>query len=344
MAKKKRGGCLWVVLLILLLLIGLVVGGGLYVMDHYLDKINKVDPEDVSVIPPEMEDFETDEGMDPDYTTDSSDTPSDTSSNTSSTQPEPSKPAFDDDKLLNILLVGQDRREGEGRQRSDSMILCSINTETGKVSLISFLRDLYVSIPGGYSDNRLNASYAFGGFKLLDATLTHNFGVTIDGNLEVDFNRFTDVINAVGGVDVYVTKAEAQYLKINNGAAGTVHMDGALALEYSRIRKLDSDFNRTGRQRNVLMAVFNNVKGMSPTALVNLANKILPMFSTDMSNSELLSLIAQLAPTISSLEISNYSIPAEGAYYRTYIRGMAVLVPNLALNRQVLGEKYLPLK
>ena len=92
------------------------------------------------------------------------------------------------------------------------------------------------------------------------------------------------------------------------------------------------------------MAVFNNVKGMSPTALVNLANKILPMFSTDMSNSELLSLIAQLAPTISSLEISNYSIPAEGAYYRTYIRGMAVLVPNLALNRQVLGEKYLPLK
>mgnify|MGYP002763110594 CR=1 FL=1 len=62
------------------------------------------------------------------------------------------------------------------------MILCSINPETGETSLISFLRDLYVQIPGGYSDNRLNATYVFGGFELLDATLAENFGVSIDGN------------------------------------------------------------------------------------------------------------------------------------------------------------------
>ena len=74
---------------------------------------------------------------------------------------------FLDDDLLNILLVGQDRREGEGRQRSDSMILCSINPATKQISMISFLRDLYVQIPGGYSDNRLNAAYVFGGFPLL---------------------------------------------------------------------------------------------------------------------------------------------------------------------------------
>ena len=67
---------------------------------------------------------------------------------------------FLDDKLINILLVGQDRYVGTARQRSDTMLLCSINPETKKVSMISFLRDLYVQIPGGYSDNRLNAAYA----------------------------------------------------------------------------------------------------------------------------------------------------------------------------------------
>lgn len=82
------------------------------------------------------------------------------------------------------------------------MILCSINLETGETSLISFLRDLYVQIPGGYSDNRLNATYAFGGFDLLDATLTENFGVSIDGNFEVDFTGFEAIIDMVGGIDI----------------------------------------------------------------------------------------------------------------------------------------------
>lgn len=90
---------------------------------------------------------------------------------------------IEDDELINILLVGQNRRNGESRQRSDTMILCAINPKTGETSLVSFLRDLYVQIPGGYADNRLNAAYRFGGFELLDATLTENFGVSIDGNL-----------------------------------------------------------------------------------------------------------------------------------------------------------------
>ena len=77
-------------------------------------------------------------------------------------------PRLNDDPLINIMLVGQDRREGQGRQRSDTMTLCSINTDTKQISLISFMRDLYVQIPGGYSDNRLNSTNAFGGFPLLN--------------------------------------------------------------------------------------------------------------------------------------------------------------------------------
>lgn len=116
---------------------------------------------------------------------------------------------IEDNQLVNLLLVGQDRREDESRQRSDTMILCSINLETSEVSLISFLRDLYVQIPGGYSANRLNATYVFGGFDLLDATLTENFGVSIDGNFEVDFTGFKAIIDMVGGIDIELTSAEA---------------------------------------------------------------------------------------------------------------------------------------
>ena len=97
--------------------------------------------------------------------------------------------AINNDGLLNILLIGQDRRPDEGRQRSDCMILCSLNPETKELSMISFLRDLYVQIPG-HSDNRLNAAYVYGGFDLIKETFEYNFGVTVDGCLEVDFDSF----------------------------------------------------------------------------------------------------------------------------------------------------------
>lgn len=153
-----------------------------------LDKINKV-PDTVDVIPPDQEDFETDASNEPKDIIELKPEEVDWS------EIEP----FLDDDLLNILLVGQDRREGEGRQRSDSMILCSINPDTKQISMISFLRDLYVQIPGGYSDNRLNAAYVFGGFPLLMDTLHTNFGVSIDGCFEVDFSGFQSVIDMYKG-------------------------------------------------------------------------------------------------------------------------------------------------
>ena len=164
-----------------------------------LDKINKV-PDTVDVIPPDQEDFETDTSNEPKGIIELKPEEVDWS------EIEP----FLDDDLLNILLVGQDRREREGRQRSDSMILCSINPDTKQISMISFLRDLYVQIPGGYSDNRLNAAYVFGGFPLLMDTLHTNFGVSIDGCFEVDFSGFQSVIDILGGVDIEMTSKEAR--------------------------------------------------------------------------------------------------------------------------------------
>ena len=254
--KKKNKGLKAVIIIIILLLVFLL--SGFLVANHYLGKINRVT--DNSVIPAENEFFDTDiddgslEKLDPDSIVWDGD-----------------RYKGSDEHLINILLVGQDRRPGEGRQRSDTMILCSFNPETNELSMISFLRDLYVQIPG-YSDNRMNAAYVFGGFPLLKATLYQNFGVTVDGCFEVDFSGFKKIIDIVGGVDIYLTAAEAKI--VGDGAKeGMCHLDGDHALIYSRIRKIDSDFQRTSRQRKVLTAIFNNVKSCSVPELLDLVDE-----------------------------------------------------------------------
>ena len=93
--------------------------------------------------------------------------------------------------IVNILLVGQDAREGQGGQRSDSMIVCSINKTKRTVTLISIMRDTYVQIPG-YGGNRINAAFAFGGYDLLDKTIEENFGSR--GNRITANNRMADPI------------------------------------------------------------------------------------------------------------------------------------------------------
>ncbi len=322
-SKKKE-----IVIAVIILMLFTCLLSVFFIGSSYLNKINRVS--DVVTIPAEEEDFETDVHRD------------------SVEVIEPESVEWDDpyynmsdDHLVNILLVGQDRRPGEGRQRSDSMIICSFNPKTNEVAMISFLRDLYVQIPG-YSDNRLNAAYAFGGFPLLKETLYYNFALSVDGCIEVDFNGFTGVINAVGGVDINLTAQEAKI--IGDGAKeGVSHLDGDHALMYARIRKLDSDFGRTSRQRNVLNALFKKVKNSSVSELLALVDTVLPMVTTDMSNSQITSLAMKYAPALAKLQITTYSIPFDGSYKNAMIRGMYVLVPDLEVIRKKLFEEYLPM-
>ena len=248
--------------------------------------------------------------------------------------------AITNDGLLNILLIGQDRRPDEGRQRSDCMILCSLNPETKELSMISFLRDLYVQIPGR-SDNRLNAAYVYGGFDLIKETFNHNFGVNIDGCLEVDFDSFEQIVDILGGVEIELTSAEAQI--VGSGATeGLCHLNGEQALTYTRIRKIDSDFQRTARQRALLNAVFSKMKGCGLTELMTLVSEILPLMTTDMTNDELMSLAFNLASSLSELKIENYGVPSSGNYQNATINGMAVLVPDLYEIKKMIFEEYLP--
>ncbi len=349
--KEKKKMALWKKILIgvlaVIFLFVACVGG--YAINLF-NKINRFEP--IETISPEQEDFEIEESdtnaseeeypeLDPDdviwnsesETTEPNSTSAPSSGTSASTVTIPQ-----DKDIINILLIGQDRREGQGRQRSDSMIIATLNKKTKTLKLTSLMRDMYVQIPG-YSDNRINAAYAFGGMELLNKTIYKNFGLTIDGNIEVDFTGFTKIIDRIGGVEIALTQAEIDYLNLTDATAGQKYlMNGETALLYSRIRYLaGGDFKRTERQRKVLTAVFNKSLSMGLPGVLELIDELFPLLTTDLSALQLI----DYATTVFSMDISTlqtYRLPVDGSYTQNKIRGMAVIVPNLYKNRVALKE------
>ncbi|MBQ5960906.1 MAG: LCP family protein [Firmicutes bacterium] len=239
---------------------------------------------------------------------------------------------YDDPDVINIMLIGIDTASYVGR--SDTMMLISMNKSTKEITMSSFMRDLYVQIADGYSANKLNAAYAFGGADLMDKTYLLNFGVKIDGHVLVDFESFPAVIDALGGVDIALTDAEAW--EIGYSGSGTYHLDGSDALKYARIRKIDSDFSRTSRQRTVMNAIFEKYHGMSSVELLSMANKILDLVYTDMDAARILSIGSEFMGVQS---IRQLRFPGNDEYYDAVINGMMVLVPDLEMIHERIGSE-----
>lgn len=247
------------------------------------------------------------------------------------------------ESILNILLVGQDAGSLQtGYGRTDSMILCTFNTVKNTLTMTSFMRDMYVQIPG-YADNRINTAYALGGVNLLNETLYVNFGVVIDANVIVDFTQFADIIDLLGGVEIELTSAESAHINKyakggGNTTAGVQILNGAEALAYARTRKVgaDGDFGRTNRQRVLLNSLIQAYKNKPLTEMLSLMDDILPMVTTDMTKSEITGYVMELFPMLAGFEIVTQRIPVDGGYYSAMIREMAVLVPNMDVNRQAL--------
>lgn len=220
--------------------------------------------------------------------------------------------------VINIMLVGQDRRPGEGRQRSDSMILCSFNTQKKTFSMISFLRDTYVTIPG-FKPNKINAAYAYGGMKTLTETLAVNYGVKVDGCVEVDFSGFQYIIDMLGGVELTLTEKEANFINENYGyslSPGLQRLNGEEALWYSRIRKLDSDSQRTARQRKVITALINAYKDRSVLEMATLASDILDtgLVKTNMDSGDIINYVMKFFPIVANSTPKSHQIPLSGTW------------------------------
>ena len=244
-------------------------------------------------------------------------------------------------EILNILLIGQDT-EAKSGARADAIILCTLNREKRTVTLTSFLRDLYVTIPG-HGKNRLNAAHSFGGIELLDDTLYENFGVEVHGNVRVDFRHFEKIINLLGGVTVELTRAEARFIRRHvpesRVTEGIQHLCGAEALAYARNRNdVDGDFSRTNRQRNLLQALVNQCKSLRMRQILPLLRDILPLVTTDMSKTQLLRYAAAMLPVLAKPQIKTLTIPVAGGFRYERISGMSVLVPDLEKNRQALMD------
>ena len=244
--------------------------------------------------------------------------------------------------LINILLIGQDAREGETQARSDSMILCTFNKKTRQMTATSFLRDLYVPIPG-HGSNRINAAYSCGGASLLKKTIGQNFDIAIDGCIEVDFSRFSEIIDHMGGVEIELRQDEADVINRQTGSTlteGVQWLDGFQALTYSRIRNLDidGDFSRTNRQRKVIQALADSVRFSSITELTPLMGKILPMLTTDMNRGQIFLYALEILPHLAEMDIRSQNIPVEGTFTDKTIDGMSVLDANMAAQRQFLQK------
>jgi polyisoprenyl-teichoic acid--peptidoglycan teichoic acid transferase len=244
--------------------------------------------------------------------------------------------------IFNILLCGLDSRNKDSDSRTDSMIMASIDTTKKSIKLVSFMRDMYVPIPG-HGQTRLNSAYFFGGPELLMKTLNDDFNLNIQYYGTIDFKAFQSMVDSVGGIDVdikdYELKQLNYYIKEANWnnpiylqKAGLQHINGQQALSYCRIRKVgNNDYERTERQRRVLSLLIKKAKGLSFLKLPQLLGSVLPYIKTNMQTAKL----ANLGYTIykfGTISVDTIRLPGDNMFEGMKINGADVLVPDMDKN------------
>ncbi|MDQ0359807.1 LCP family protein [Breznakia pachnodae] len=185
-----------------------------------------------------------------------------------------------DGDVVNIALIGID--ESDGTARSDVVKIISLNFDTKKISITSVQRDNLVYQPMEERYEKLNHAYWYDGAQGTLSSLNYNFDLDITQYVKFDFNSVVNIVDILGGVDITMTDAEAAQLGIGGG--GTYHLNGEEALAYSRIRKIDSDYERMQRQNNVIDALLAKVGDQSATGLLSVVNDVMPYIETNVSN------------------------------------------------------------
>ncbi len=269
-------------------------------------------------------------------------------------------PDWEKKERVTILLLGVDKREGEhGPWRTDTMILGTIDPESKTAGMLSIPRDLWVPIPGS-GESRINSAnfigdrdkYPGGGPALAKKTVEYNFGVPVHYYVLLDFDGFEKIIDTIGGIDINVERTlhDEQYpdpspddpnrVRTIHFEAGLQHMDGKAALEYARSRLSTSDFDRSHRQMQIILAVREQALRLNliprvPELMVTLADIV----QTDLQPGNIITL-ARLAGEIEQENLKSAIIDYTMTVEYVTPSGAQVLLPIREKIRPVVEELF----
>ena len=246
-----------------------------------------------------------------------------------------------DKDVFNVLLVGTDSRDpNSDKGRSDSMMLVSFNKKQNKSTVISFMRDTLVDIDG-YGRSRLGHTYAYGGVGLTINTLNQTYGLDIQNYVTISFDNLVNVIDEIGGVEVYISEEEAEYYRKNGMpdiVAGDVTLKGSQALAHARNRTLGSDFERTRRQRSVMYGIYRKIISEKDiSALLPLINYCVTQVETNMSVTEIYDMTKEVLST-EDLKMQQACAPQDGTYTPIVYEGMDVLEIDVDANKKMIED------
>ena len=252
-------------------------------------------------------------------------------------------PVKSDNKIINILVVGDDYREYDGSTSpglTDVIMIATMDKKHNSLKLTSIMRDTLVENArlGKYTKINASSNEAYGGIKNLYKTIALNYNIKVDGYAKIGFDAFKNAVDAVGGVEVEITDTEARYLRKTNYIVkkknrkkikvGKQKLNGDQALGYCRIRKgmdiigepvvtangLTDDYGRTWRQRTLLAAVFDKMKSQPLSKWVEVANSVLKDVTTDLDDDTIIKYMKDVI-FMGTAEIKQFRIPMDGYFY-----------------------------
>lgn len=254
----------------------------------------------------------------------------------------------------NILLLGTDNRGTSKYSRTDTMIILSVNAKTGEAKLSSIMRDTWVSLPG-HSGAKLNAACVYGGPQLTMRTINEYFDMNIEYYVLVNMRCLVDIVEALGGIRIDVSEAERKAMNalitsdaesedagdrafatsLVSSSGPSVLLNGKQALAYARIRKSDSDYARTERQRKVLVTIAKQLQQENVFALAGIITNLLQYVETNLTFDEIMNLAA-VGMQLNVDGMPQLRIPADGTYTSGMLGDVWCIQPNFEENAKIL--------
>ena len=334
-SKPKKKGRGWLIALLIVLLLFLILAGAAMLFIN--SKLSLIDYSDGSVenpvLPEEIREEEEEE-----FSVDLS--------GLEAWEPTelPRGEIASDEDVLNVLILGTDERTVEfSSARADSIILLSLNLKDHTARLVSLERGMGVPILEGEYEGEydwLTHCFRYGGASLMLKEVQTCFNVDVSHYVRLNFTSVKTIVDLLGGIDVELTYAEADYLSGGSYSltAGINHLNGETALAYARLRAIDSDWSRVKRQRTVIQACMDNIKDADMKTLNSLCDAILPYVQTNFTKLEILELMTRL-PGFLGVQFEQMTIPAEGTYGGMIgLQGRSLFAVDFETNAKILND------